>query len=292
MTRLIRLYPSGFRDAYGDEVAAVYHEMTAGAGRVERGREAFGLVVHALRLRAGLGSGRPAGRLCGAAAPLVLAASAAYAGLELADLAAYATAVRAEGRPPAFFAGDMARAAAAAALVVSAVLALAGRWAAGRLWAAAAQALCGVLVLAVDGATPDGIATGGAGLLAAALLAACPPEVFPVRRARLLAGAAGAAVWLPLTALALDRLPVSTDYAVWPFLVLGWAGGLTAREYGGGARLAVASGATAAVPFAADAGLAWRSPLAPLAALLLLAVVASVASAAGRGGAPVSAGRV
>ncbi|MEU3600930.1 hypothetical protein ABZ714_19735 [Streptomyces sp. NPDC006798] len=292
MTRLIRLYPPGFREAYGDEVAAVYHEVIAGAGRVGRGREALGLVAHALRLRAGLGPGRPAGRLCGVAGPLVLAASAAYAGLELSDLAAYATAVRAEGRPPAFFAGDTARAAAAAALVVSAVMALVGRWAAGRLWAAAAQALCGVLVLTLDGATPDAIVTGGAGLLAAALLAACPPEVFPARRARILAGAAGAAVWLPLTALALDRLPVSTDYAVWPFLVLGWAGGLVAREYGGGVRLAVATGVSAAVPFAADTWLAWRSPVAPLAALLLLAVVASLASAVGRGGIPVSAGRV
>ncbi|MFE0426461.1 hypothetical protein, partial [Streptomyces sp. NPDC058953] len=219
MTRLIRLYPAGFRAAYGDEVAAVYHEATAGAGRVERGREALGIVAHALRLRTGLGSGRPLGRLCGAAAPFVLAASAAHAGLELSDMAAYASAVRAEGRPPAFFAEDIARAATAAAMVVCAVFALLGRWAAGRLYAAAAQAVLAGTVLALDGGTPDGVLTGGAGLVAAAVLAGCPPDAVPSRRARLLAGAAGAAIWLPLTALSLDRLPVSTDYALWPFLV-------------------------------------------------------------------------
>ncbi len=61
-------------------------------------------------------------------------------------------------------------------------------------------------------------------LLAALALAAAPPDLPPGKRDRATAGATAAAVWVPVTALYAGVLPVSTDYGLWPLLVLGACG--------------------------------------------------------------------
>ncbi|MCX4960577.1 hypothetical protein [Streptomyces virginiae] len=68
--RLLRLYPAGFRRAFGDEA-------TEGGGPVTRLREAADIVAHALRLRLGVGSAHRGGRLFAATAPFASAATGA-----------------------------------------------------------------------------------------------------------------------------------------------------------------------------------------------------------------------
>lgn len=80
---LLRLYPPGFRRAFGSEMVGVYREATEGAGPSARLREAADIVAHALRLRLGIGSAAPGGRLSAGAAPFALAVTAAYAAFNL-----------------------------------------------------------------------------------------------------------------------------------------------------------------------------------------------------------------
>ncbi|MGV9317062.1 hypothetical protein ACWDR0_33540 [Streptomyces sp. NPDC003691] len=280
ITRIVRLYPPRFRAAYGDEVAAVYRELTAGAGRTERLREAGGIAAHALRLRLGLGSVQRAGRLCALAAPLVLVAAAAEAARGLARTAAYVTAMRAEGRVPHFFPGSEAEAAACAALLAAAVVALGGRWAAGRFWAAAAQTAYTVTVLVYGHGNPA--VTAATGALVVTVLLACPPDEHPDPRERLLAGSAGAVIALPLTALTLGGLPFTTDYGLWPFLVLALTGALLGLHRGRPAA-ALAAAAVAAVPFLDDS-FGWYPPALPgfAPALALLAITGTATHLAAR----------
>ncbi|GAA2258332.1 hypothetical protein GCM10010145_28360 [Streptomyces ruber] len=72
----LRLYPRDYRDRHGAEIAAVAADNTTGRGRAARGLEAAGVAGHALRLRTGLTSDRPAARLAAVAAPLVVAVAA------------------------------------------------------------------------------------------------------------------------------------------------------------------------------------------------------------------------
>ncbi|MEW1550412.1 hypothetical protein [Streptomyces tsukubensis] len=283
ITRLVRLYPRRFRTAYGDEIAAVYQEITADAGPAERLREAGGIAAHALRLRLGLGSVQGPGRLCAAAAPIVLAVSAAEAVRELAETARYATAMRAEGRAPVFFPMDMVLAAACAALVAAAVVALSGRWPAGRFWAAAAQTVYAVILATGERNPADTAAAVGTSALAVAVLLACPPDEHPGPRLRLLAGAAGAMIAIPLAAVTLGLLPVTTDYGLWPFLVLALTGGLLALGRGRPA-LALAASALASVPFF-DTAFGWYPPAVPgfVPALLLLTATGGALYLAARG---------
>ncbi|QDY75254.1 hypothetical protein [Streptomyces qinzhouensis] len=282
ITLLVRLYPRRFRAAYGDEVAAVYQELTADAGPVERLREAGGIAAHAVRLRLGLGSVQGPGRLCALAAPLVLAVSAAEAVRRLAETARYAITMRAEGRPPMFFPTDMVLAAACAALVAAAVVALSGRWTAGRLWAAAAQSGYAVTVATSGHNLAYTAGAVGTSALTVAVLLACPPDEHPEPRLRLLAAGAGAATAIPLAALALDLLPVTTDYGLWPFLVLALTAGLLALHRGRPVP-ALAASALASVPFF-DAAFGWHSPVGPAFApgLLLLTVTGAALCLAAR----------
>ncbi|MYQ79269.1 permease [Streptomyces sp. SID4923] len=55
-TPLLRLYPAGYRRAFGADIAEAYREATEGAGRTARFREAGDLVAHALRMRLRLGA--------------------------------------------------------------------------------------------------------------------------------------------------------------------------------------------------------------------------------------------
>lgn len=76
MTKLFRfalaLYPAAYRRERGGELAAVFGQTTAGAGRLTVAREVLDLAAYGLRLRTGLTFGGMTGRVLAAAAPLML----------------------------------------------------------------------------------------------------------------------------------------------------------------------------------------------------------------------------
>ncbi|MER8182259.1 hypothetical protein [Kitasatospora sp. NPDC094015] len=76
--RLIGLYPARYRELYGEDIAATFAEATEGlAGRALL-RERLDLASHALRLRLGIASTDPAGRILAGAAPIALALLAGF----------------------------------------------------------------------------------------------------------------------------------------------------------------------------------------------------------------------
>ncbi|MFF7632271.1 hypothetical protein ACFZB9_03855 [Kitasatospora sp. NPDC008050] len=82
----LAVYPKRYRAERGTEIAEVYADTTAGAGLRVRAREWYGVAGYGMRMRLGVTSTRPAGRLLGEAAPLI-AGAAAGAGLgQLAQL--------------------------------------------------------------------------------------------------------------------------------------------------------------------------------------------------------------
>lgn len=125
---LLRLYPAGFRRAFGDEIAEAYREATEGAGPLTRLREAGDIVAHALRLRLGVGSAQRGGRLFAAAAPFALAATGAYAAFLLASTLnlAYVTGLPDLEAPLGYAMNGFS-----ALTFIGAVLALGGRFAVG-----------------------------------------------------------------------------------------------------------------------------------------------------------------
>ncbi|MDH6118193.1 hypothetical protein [Kitasatospora sp. GAS204B] len=76
----LRCYPKRYRVERGAEIAEVYAETTEEAGRFGRARELYGVAAYGVRLRLGLASSQPAGRLLGTAAPLV---AGVWAGVSL-----------------------------------------------------------------------------------------------------------------------------------------------------------------------------------------------------------------
>ncbi|MCX4747348.1 hypothetical protein OG455_17775 [Kitasatospora sp. NBC_01287] len=68
----LRCYPRRYRVERGAEIAEVFADTTEAAGRFARARELYGVAAYGIRLRLGLTSSRPAGRLFGTAAPLVV----------------------------------------------------------------------------------------------------------------------------------------------------------------------------------------------------------------------------
>ncbi|WP_282202230.1 hypothetical protein [Kitasatospora fiedleri] len=68
---VLALYPARYRRDRGAELAEVFADTTAGAGRLATAREAFDLAAYGLRLRTGLTSTARGGRLLAAAAPLL-----------------------------------------------------------------------------------------------------------------------------------------------------------------------------------------------------------------------------
>ncbi|MFJ8386591.1 hypothetical protein ACIQ9Q_19080 [Streptomyces sp. NPDC094438] len=199
-TRLLRLYPAGFRHAFGDEMAEAYREATEGAGPVARFREACDIVAHALRLRLGLGSAHRGGRLFAAAAPFAPAATASYAAFNVVSTIAdwYASGSR-DFLVPLSYATSGCYLLAA----IGAAIALGGRFVAG-VWCALAglvgAAVCFLtVVLPADRSVPwEFTAYLLAPVLAAAIPLACPPDLRPHRRIRSRAGAIALMVWVPL----------------------------------------------------------------------------------------------
>ncbi|MFC8715918.1 hypothetical protein [Kitasatospora sp. NPDC057198] len=68
---VLALYPARYRRDRGAELAEVFADSTAGAGRLDTVREVLDLAAYGLRLRTGLTSTALGGRLLAAAAPLL-----------------------------------------------------------------------------------------------------------------------------------------------------------------------------------------------------------------------------
>ncbi|WP_035846439.1 hypothetical protein [Kitasatospora azatica] len=86
---VLRLFSKRYRAERGPEIAAVYADATAGAGRFVRLRELYGVAAHGARQRLRLTASQPLGQLLGAAAPLVAGMGAGVAlvwGLLFLDL--------------------------------------------------------------------------------------------------------------------------------------------------------------------------------------------------------------
>ncbi|MEV7543972.1 hypothetical protein [Streptomyces sp. NPDC089915] len=210
---LLRLYPPGFRRAFGDEIAEAYREATVEAGPRARLREAADIVAHALRLRLGLGSAHAGGRLSASAAPFALATTAAYAAFNLIGTAGDWYVMR--------IAGTAGNAAPLVSLMnggylltlIGAVVALAGRsYVPGVLCATAGAAAASVsFLLPIWHLSPelrwDIIGFLCAPVLIAALPLACPPDLRPARRVRSRAGVLALVAW----AVLLVALMVVTD---------------------------------------------------------------------------------
>ncbi|MEV7419790.1 hypothetical protein [Streptomyces sp. NPDC089919] len=215
---LLHLYPAGFRRAFGEEIAEAYREATEGASPRDRLREAWDVVAHALRLRLGVGSAHPGGRLFASTAPFALAATAGYAAFNLictvGDWYVMRSAPDAVGTTAPLTtlmnAGYLLT-------LIGAVVALAGRHVPGVLCAVAGTAVTAVSFLfPVWRMGPELFwQTYGfllAPVLIAALPLACPPDLRPARRVRSTAGVFAVAVWAVLLVAAMvviDPLGIS-----------------------------------------------------------------------------------
>ncbi|AYG78139.1 hypothetical protein DWB77_00246 [Streptomyces hundungensis] len=205
---LLRLYPAGFRRAFGDEIAESYREATAGAGPCARFREAADIAAHALRLRLGINSAHAGGGLMATAAPFALAATAAYAAFNLiGDVGDWYVmwTVGAAGE-----AGPLLTLMKAGYLLtlLGAVVALAGRYVPGVLAAVTGTVTSSVSFLSPIWPTPADVRWEFAGFLLvpvlfAALPLACPPDLRPSPRARRTAGVFALAVWAVLLVAAI-----------------------------------------------------------------------------------------
>ncbi|MER7752694.1 hypothetical protein [Kitasatospora sp. NPDC097643] len=73
---VLQLYPARYRRERGEEMAAVFADTTAEAGRSALAREVFDLAAYGLRVRLGLTGGSVPGRVLALAAPMVAGALA------------------------------------------------------------------------------------------------------------------------------------------------------------------------------------------------------------------------
>ncbi|MEU0482635.1 hypothetical protein ABZ260_26045 [Streptosporangium sp. NPDC006013] len=219
---VLRLYPQRYRLKCGEEILAVYQQAAAEISPAGRFREAADIAGHAVRMRLGVSSATAAGRLLASTAPFAVAAAAAGCGVHLSR---WYAGVVASPAPARFFADAWSALLLASALVVvGAVTALTGRWRGGVVAVAVGLAGSAVAAVVSGPAFGDPIVTPAMALLTALAVLACPPDLMPGPRVCAAAGAMAAAAWLPVTALYADVLPVSTDYGMWPLLVLAATG--------------------------------------------------------------------
>lgn len=280
---IVRLYPAAYRAAYGQEIIDVHREMTADMPCPARLRADADLVAHALRVRLGLDSASPAGRVFALAAPFALAAGAVdgglhltrwYAGLVLSPAPVWVQLSAMDGAWSLYLLLSLL-------VCVGAVIALTGRWGLG-----VGMAVCGLLGTAVQWAAgarvyDDGAIAPVAALLTVAVVLVCPPDRRGDRRLSAAAGVMAAAGWVPVVVVNAGvytvAFGVTTDYGAWPMLVLAFTGAVLAlrlrssglREMGA---MAVASPPLVAYSYATVWGDAW--PV--LGTLLLLSVVAAL----------------
>ncbi|WP_438289658.1 hypothetical protein [Streptomyces sp. HUAS TT7] len=199
----LHLYPAGFRRAFGDEIAESYREATEGASRRARLREAADIVTHALRLRLGIGSAHPGGRLFAAAAPFALAATAAYAAFNLIGSAGDWYVMRAAGTADRMSPLMTLMNGCYLLTLIGAVVALAGRYLPGVLCAAAGAVGSSVTFLYPVWRMPHDLRWELWGFLLAPIIIAvlplaCPPDLRPARRVRGTAGVLALVAWAVL----------------------------------------------------------------------------------------------
>ncbi len=223
---LLRLYPAGYRAAYGREILDVHREMTEGLSRIARLRADADLVAHALRVRLGLDSASPGGGFFAIAAPLALGVAAAYSGMQLMRWYAgvaispgstWSQLVTTDGRE-GFIVLCLAMA------CVGAIVALLGRWVAG-----VTLVVFGMLGFAVGWTFAPGLYSDGpfepiAAVLTAAVVLACPPDRRGDRQLSAVAGAMAAVAWFPDALVQTRGFVVSTDYGAWPLLTVVFTG--------------------------------------------------------------------
>ncbi|MFE7129905.1 hypothetical protein ACFVIM_03520 [Streptomyces sp. NPDC057638] len=223
IARLLRLYPPGYRAAYGGEIADTYREMTAGLPRRARLREAADLAAHALRVRTGLGPADDLGRFLASAAPFALVAAAVVAAIRLTrwweglvvSPSPVLLSLRTLDAP--FALGLLS----SLLVCAGAVVALTGRWAAGVTAAVCGLLVTGALALTQPWLYGDRVVVPVVALLTIAVVLACPPELRPGDRVSAVAVAMGGAAWVPVVAVEVGVVSgVSTEYGAWPLLVL------------------------------------------------------------------------
>lgn len=289
---VIRLYPAAYRRQHGAEIAATLEDVTDGVGRWGVLRETAAVAGHALRMRTGLGSARPAGRLLAGLIPYVVAVAASASAALLAVW------------PLAALPWDGERTYTPAAYVPwLAVLGcvLAGRWVWARIAAAAALIGAGVSVPAAywsggsSGLSENAPTLLGLALAAAAVLAA-PPDLPPAdTRARRATALTALALGVPMIVGAVTVFEVAGGpgvvtesarpapmhlLALFAPLVLAFpaAAGLARLRYG--AFLAVALGAVSfglllypdflpEAPYATMGHLSWTGTMTGAAALVI-----------------------
>ncbi|MDX6259517.1 MAG: hypothetical protein QOH84_1205 [Kribbellaceae bacterium] len=227
---LLRLYPAGYRAAYGREILDVHREMTTDLPLAARLRADADLIAHALRVRLGLDSASSVGRFFATTAPFALAVTAAYGGIQL--MRWYAGIALSPGSNLSHLATiDLPQALnilLLAMMPIGTILALTRLWMPGRI-----LAIAGLLGFAVQWTvTPalygDGPFEAIAAMLTAAAILACPPDLagsaadWPSHNA--MAGAMAAIAWFPLALVQTRAFIVSTDYGAWPLPTLALTG--------------------------------------------------------------------
>lgn len=219
---VLRLYPPRYRREYGEEIRAVHEETAAGLSRAGRLRETADIAAHAIRMRLGLTSATAAGRLLAGAAPFAVGAATAGCGAHLTRW--YAGVVASPS--PAHFAADAwtALLLASALVVVGGITALTGRWRGGVIAVAAGLAGLALAAVVSGPAFGDPVVTPAMALLTAFVVLACPPDARPGSGVCAAAGAMAGVAWLPVVAVHAGVLPFSTDYGLWPLLVLAATG--------------------------------------------------------------------
>ncbi|MEV7086879.1 hypothetical protein AB0O07_13415 [Streptomyces sp. NPDC093085] len=279
----IRLYPRRYREEYGAEIRAVYEETAAEASAVNRLRETADIAAHAVRMRLGLNSSTAAGRILAAAAPYAAGAAAVTYGTHLTSwYAALATTptrlpLSAALPPDAWTALLLA----SAVVCAGAVTALTGRWHAGARTVAAGLVAVAVAALISGPAFADPVVTPAMALLTALVVLACPPGLHPTPRARKAAGTMTIAAWLPLAALHTGALPITTDYGLWPLLVLAATIlplSLRARSAGRRETLTMTAACPPLLAYAYTT--AWGTPLPVLTLATVLPLAGALAAAA------------
>jgi hypothetical protein len=221
--RLLRLYPAGYRAAYGQEILGVHREMTMDLPWTARVRADADLVAHALRVRLGLDPVSTGGRFFALTTPFALAVAAAYGGIRLMNW--YAGVAISPGSTWSQVVTIDAREAInvlfLALTCVGAIIALIRR-------SNAIAAVLGLLGLAAQWTvTPslyDGPSESIAAVVTAAVLLACPPDRRSDRRLSIVAAAMAAVAWFPVALVKTRGFIVSTDYGAWPLLTLAVTG--------------------------------------------------------------------
>ncbi|RLV04569.1 hypothetical protein CTZ27_11685 [Streptomyces griseocarneus] len=258
--RVLRLYPAGYRSAYGEEIIDVHREMTAGMPRAARLRADADLAGHALRVRLGLDSASRGGRFFAMAAPFALAVAALgnglvltrwYAGLVTSAAPAWTQLIHTDAPWGLHYL-------LALLVCIGAVVALSGRWVPG-----VTAVVCGLLGhvgqwVTAPQLTDRSLVTPVAALLTIAVVLACPGDRRPGRELSAVAGAVAGIGWFPVVAVEAGALGVSTDYGAWPVLVLAAAGfALALRQRSSGVR-EIGAMTVAALPLIAGAS-TWAS---------------------------------